>query len=308
MEYTHAETAWLVNLPVVAIVVVAILLISALAMTKSGRLAAYVLDWRRSAIAKRRMITPELVYHADDVHPGVLTAAAWSAMVIGAAIGSLSANAVVAVAAGVLLTGVVLIGVMYVSERRYVQRLDAMLTQAVGRLATQMRSGQGFTVAMELIISDLEESPLKREWSWLLRTIGAPTSSGLATESAVCDALARQTPSQRHAAFLLHLASALQASHQERTRMIEAAYHGMVTAQQRMSLLNAELSQMRNSGVVLFLANAVILVYLGLVQTSRLITAYSSPYGAIVGTVLAIVVLAPLIGGWLLGQYDDVLY
>lgn len=308
MRYTHAETSWLVNLPVVAIVVVAILLISALAMTKSGRLAAYVLDWRRSSAAKRRMITPDLVYYADDVHPGVLTAAAWSSMVIGAVIGSLSANAVISVASAALLTGVAVIGVTYVSERRYVQRLDAMLTQAVGRLATQMRSGQGFTVAMELIIGDLEEGPLKREWSWIIRSIGAPTLNGMATESAVCDALARQTTSQRHAAFLLHLASALQASHQERTRMIEAAYHGMVSAQQRMSMLNAELSQMRNSGIVLFLANAVILVYLGFVQTPRLITAYSSPYGIIVGPVLALVVLAPLIGGWLLSQYEDVLY
>lgn len=308
MEYTHAETAWTVNLPVVAVVAIGILVISALASTQYGRIVAQILDWRRMVGARRRVVEAELVYHPDDVNPATLTMAAVSAMMLGAAVGALFANVVIAVAAAVALTGIVVIGVLFLSERRYVQRLEATLTQTVGRLATQMRSGQGFTVALDTIIVDLDEGPLKREWTWIIRTIGTPTSRGLANESVVCDALARQTPSRQHAAFLLHLAAALQASHQERTRMIEAAYQGMVSAQQRTSMLKAELSQMRNSGVVLFLANAVILVYLGVVQTGRLITAYTSPYGVVVGPILALIVLAPLIGGWLLSQYDDVQY
>lgn len=308
MGLTHAETAWTVNLPIVAVVAIASIMAYALAMTRMGIVGARILDWHRS-ITKRRPGAPiELIYRPDIMPPHVLTAMSLIAMIIGAAIGSLIGSIAVSLAAAAILTGLTIAASIAIAEQRYIQRLESALPQQVGRLAVQMRAGQGFNVALETVVADLSDGPLKREWRWVLDTIGSPTSSGLATDSHVCGALARQTPSRRHAAFMVHLEAALRAAHQERTRMIEAAYDSMMKSQQRMSLISAELAQMRNSGVVLFLANIVIIGYLAVVQTSRFVAAYASEFGIIVGPLIAAVMLAPLIGGHVLSRFDDVMY
>lgn len=65
---------------------------------------------------------------------------------------------------------------------------------------------------------------------------------------------------------------------------------------------------MRNTGIALFLINVGITLYLFIVQHERFLTAYRSEMGVLAGAVLALVVGAPLIGGYLLGRAEDITY
>jgi hypothetical protein len=82
----------------------------------------------------------------------------------------------------------------------------------------------------------------------------------------------------------------------------------MQASDRRASMLATELSQMRNTGIALFLINVGITLYLFVVQNERFLTAYRSEIGVIVGAVLALVVSLPLVGGYLLGRAEDVTY
>jgi hypothetical protein len=48
--------------------------------------------------------------------------------------------------------------------------------------------------------------------------------------------------------------------------------------------------------------------YLALTQWERFVAAYSGPLGLPVGTLLAVVLIAPFVGGILLSQADDLNY
>lgn len=310
MALTHEETAWMTNLPFVSILALLLLGLAALANTRFGLAAVRLLDVRRIPLhrAPRTTIMTELVYAPDVVRPDLLAFVTLTGMAIGAVVGAATANIALSIVAAAATGGLSVALTLYAAEQRYIASIDRMLVQAVGRLATQMRAGQGFSVALETIVAQLPESPLKQEWTWLLRTVGTPISSGIASDVIVCRALAAQTPSKRHASFLVHLETALQSSHQECTRMIGAAYDAMVKSQKMRADMDAELAQMRNSGIVLFLANALIVAYLAIVQWTRFVTAYSSEFGLVVGPIIAAATLAPLIGGYFLGKFEDVAY
>ena len=308
MQLTHEETAWLLNLPLVATLIVVLIGVGTLATTRFGLAAVRLLDVRRILSRDHSAAAIELVYVPDIIRPGLLVASALLAMALGGVAGALTSNVALGIALSAGLAGITVALALYLAEQRYIDRVDRALVQAVGRLATQMRAGQGFSVALDSVAAQLPPGPLKQEWTWIVRTCGAPTSAGIATDAMVCRALSVQTPSKRHASFLVHLETALQSSHQECTRMIGAAYDAMVKSQKMRADMDAELAQMRNSGVVLFLANAIIIIYLAVVQWDRFLTAYSSSFGVVVGPIIAVAMLSPLIGGYFLSKFDDVVY
>lgn len=305
---THPETVWLADIPPLAATIAAILVLTLLMRSRLGT----ALD----AYLARRFTRPgaDLLDPALRWRPPVIAASRLLAICIVAAIVIL----VVVSRIGPLLVAVVLAGpatalliwaLLWFEEQRYVTRIDAALPATVGRLEAQLRAGSGLQPAIEKVIADMPASPLKAEWSWFLERLGQPLAAGsLATATAVCAALRAQTPSRRHATFLGHLEIAIDQPHASLVQRVRAAYEAMQASDRRISMLATELAQMRNTGVALFLINVGITLYLFIVQQERFVTAYSSDMGVLVGAMLALVVSAPLIGGYLLGRAEDITY
>ena len=305
---THPVTAWLADLTPLAATIAAILIVTFLMQSRLGS----ALD----AWLARRFTPPgaDIVDPALRWRPPVIAASRLLAVCVIAALVIL----VILSRVGPLLVAVVLAGpatallvwaLLWFEERRYVARIDAALPAFVGRLEAQVRTGSGLQPAIEKVIADMPASPLKAEWSWFLERLGQPIANGLlATAATVCAALRAQTPSRRHATFLGHLEIAIEQPHAALVQRIRAAYEAMQASNRRVSMLTTELSQMRNTGIALFLINVGITLYLFVVQNERFLTAYRSEIGVIVGAVLALVVSLPLIGGYLLGRAEDVTY
>ncbi|MGB9751222.1 MAG: hypothetical protein C0183_09445 [Roseiflexus castenholzii] len=305
---TYPETAWLADLPPLAATIAAIL---ALTLLMHSRLGA-ALD----AYLAQRFTRPgaDLLDPALRWRPPVMSASRLLAICVIAALAIL----IVVSRIGPLLVAIVLMGpvtaliiwaLLWFEEQRYATRIDATLPATVGRLEAQLRAGSGLQPAIEKVIADMPASPLKAEWSWFLERLGQPLAAGaLATATMVCAALRAQTPSRRHATFLSHLEIAIDQPHAALVQRVRAAYEAMQASDRRASMLATELAQMRNTGIALFLINVGITLYLFIVQHERFLTAYRSDIGVGVGAVLALVVGAPLIGGYLLGRAEDIAY
>ncbi|MFQ3630800.1 type II secretion system F family protein [Roseiflexus sp.] len=305
---THPETVWLAEATPLAATIAAILVVTLLMRSRLGAaLDTYLAQ--RFTRPGADLLDPALRWHPPVISASYLLAicviAALVILIVMSRVGPLLVAIVLAGPATALLIWVLL----WVEEQRYAVRLDEALPASVGRLEAQLRSGSGLQPAIEKVIADMPASPLKTEWSWLLERLGQPIAGGsLATATTVCAALRAQTPSRRHATFLGHLEIAIDQPHTSLVQRVRAAYESMQASDRRASLLATELAQMRNTGIALFLINVGITLYLFIVQHERFVTAYRNDAGVLVGTVLALVVGAPLIGGYLLGRTEDITY
>jgi Flp pilus assembly protein TadB len=305
---THPESVWLVEATPLAATIAAILVLTLLMRSRLGTALDAHLS-QRFTRPGAALLDPALRWHPPVMSASRLLAicviAALAILIVVSRIGPLLVAIVLAGPATALLIWVLL----WFEEQRYVTRIDAALPATVGRLEAQLRAGSGLQPAIEKVTADMPVSPLKAEWSWFLERLGQPLITGsLATATTVCAALRAQTPSRRHATFLSHLEIAIDQPHALLLQRVRAAYEAMQASDRRASTLATELAQMRNTGVALFLINVGITFYLFIVQHERFLTAYSSDAGVFVGAVLALVVGAPLIGGYLLGRAEDVVY
>src|SRR5581483_11236252 len=194
---------------------------------------------------------------------------------------------------------------LWIRAQQYMTALDRALPAAVGRLGTQLRSGSGIQPALEKVVADLPNGPLKAEWAYIIAHFGAPLPGGsLATPQQVVAALAAQTPSPRHARLLGHMEVALGQTHDVLIKRVQAAYSALHAAEQRRSSAATELAQMRYSGIAIGLAGVGMATYLALTQWARFTLAYQGPIGLVAGVIVGTVLVMPFIGGFLLARTD----
>jgi len=305
---THAESAWIANAVPLCLVVGTILLFAVLLR---GRLRAALSAFlaQRAARARTEIIEPVLFWTPPIASAGTLLAFCLLAVLIILVI----LNTIVPLFIGLILAGpataLLLWLLLWVQEQRYVSALDRALPAAVGRLGAQLRGGSGIQPALHKVLTDLPDGPLRAEWTYLIAHFGTPLNRGaLATPQQVVAALAAQSPSRRHAAFLVHMEVALGQTHDVLSRRVQAAYGALHAAEQRRSQASTELSQMRYSGFAIGLAGVGMAAYLALTQWQRFTSAYSGPLGLVVGLIVGSVLVAPFIGGFLLSRADDLDY
>ncbi len=305
---THPETVWLADIPPLAATIAAILVMTLLIRSRLGTaLDAYLAQ--RFTRPGADLLDPVLRWRPPVIAAPRLLAICIVAVIVILVVVSRIGPLLVAVVLAGPATALLIWALLWFEEQRYVTRIDAALPATVGRLEAQLRAGSGLQPAIEKVIADMPASPLKAEWSWFLERLGQPLAAGsLATATAVCAALRAQTPSRRHATFLGHLEIAIDQPHASLVQRVRTACEAMQASDRRASMLATELAQMRNTGIALFLINVGITLYLFIVQHERFVTAYSSDMGVLVGSVLALVIGAPLIGGYLLGRSEDITY
>ncbi len=305
---THPESAWIANAVPLWLAVGTILLSTLLLR---GKLRAALLAYlaRRAAGSYTSPIDPQLLFTPPITSESKLLACCLIAvlvlLVVLSKIMALFIALLLAGPATALLTWLLL----WMQEQQYVAKLDRALPAAVGRLGAQLRSGSGIQPALDKVMSDLPDGPLKAEWRYIIQRFGTPVNGGaLATPQQVVAALAAQSPSSRHATFLGHMEVALGQTHDVLIRRVQAAYTALHAAEQRRSQASTELSQMRYSGIAIGLAGTGMAAYLALTQWKRFTLAYQGPLGLAVGVVMGAVLIAPFIGGFLLSRADDLDY
>jgi hypothetical protein len=307
---THPETAWLVTMVIPALTAAA-LIVAALLLR--GRLAVLVgqLQARRAArrVRGEAGIDPALHWSPETVAPERVVTICLGVASVAAVTLTLAAPPALALLLGAPVTGLVAWGLLAAAERRYVARLEAELTGAVGRLSALLRANNGLRPALERVIAGLAEGPLRDEWAFLLVRQGAPLSQGgIATPQQVFTALAEQTASRRHAVLLNHLAAAAGQPQEVIARRAEAAYAALQASERRRDEAATELAQVRYSGIAVGLAGVTMALYLGWAQWERAAAAYSTPLGAAVGAVVLAALALPVAGAMLLSQVEDTDY
>jgi hypothetical protein len=212
--------------------------------------------------------------------------------------------------AGGLLSGLLTLPAAVSVTRGQVQRrLDAALTPAVGRLSTQLGGGVGMRRALERISPTLDDAQLAAEWHYLLQEPGRPLAhGGVVTLRQALSVLAQQTVSPRHAVFLLHLAAAADQPHELLARRSAAAYAALQVSARRRAEAQAELAQMRYSGLAIGLAGIIMAGYLAATQWPRMTAAYSGPGGGIAAVLVLLSLAAPLVGAVLLSDVAEIDY
>jgi hypothetical protein len=308
---THPATAWLISATPPALVAAA-LLVTFLLLRGRLALAFALLQSRRAARRQRHaegLPDPALAWTPTTIDPG--RAVAICAGVVGALAAGLSliAPTFIALALAAPLAAILIWALLSAAEARYIAAVNRSLTAAVGRLSALLKSGSGFRSAVDRVVADLPAGPLRDEWRYLLTRQGANLASGgIATPQQVVAALAEQTTSPRHATLLSHLSVAVGQPQDVLARRCEAAYAAIQASDRRREEAVTELAQMRYSGIAVGMAGVAMAAYLTLTQWERVAAAYSTPLGAVVGTVVAASLALPIIGGLLLARADDVDY
>jgi hypothetical protein len=306
---THPETAWL-TLTVTPALTAAALIVAGLLLR--GRLAVALASLRTRRAARRHAasaLDPALAWTPEFIPPERLVALSLGAAVAVAVALTLAAPPALAVLAGAPATALVAWALLAAGERRYVARLDRDLTAAVGRLSALLRANTGLRPALERVIAGLPAGPLRDEWAFLLTRQGAPLAGGsIATPQQVFTALAEQTPSRRHGALLNHLAASAGQPQDVVARRCEAAYAALQAEERRRDEMATELAQVRYSGLAVGLAGVAMAAYLAWGQWERLVAAYSSPLGLVVGPVVLGALALPIVGGVLLARVEDADY
>ncbi|MFV9507902.1 MAG: hypothetical protein AB4911_25420 [Oscillochloridaceae bacterium umkhey_bin13] len=307
---THPTTAWLIYAVMPALVAVALLLSLSLARP---RLAQVVLA-ARAQRAQRSLANLPADLRPDPAllwMPAALPATTLASLALGTATLLSFALATLLGLGTALILGLplaLLIGWLLelVARQRYTTQLDQALTPAVGRLSALLRGGVGLRLALERVVGDLPEGPLRHEWIFLATRQGLPLQGGgVATAAQVITAMADQTPSRRHAAFLNHLGAAVGQPQEVQARRCEAAYTALQMASRRRDEAVTELAQMRYSGLAVGLAGLGMAIYLLLTQWDRAVLAYASPLGMLVAGMVVVALLLPILGGILLTQVAD---
>lgn len=307
--YTHPESLWLV-LGVPLWITIAGLL--ALTLALRGRMLAALADLLQQHARRgdRRLPdAPHLHWTPTIATPGQLLAVLLlAALVLIATLSRIAPMFTALLLAGPALTLIVW-GLLLALEARYRSNLERALPAAVGRLAGLLRGGSSFTAALNRVIDDLPAGPLRAEWEFIAAALATPVgAAGIATSAQAVAALAEQTPSPRHGALLGHLEVALDQPHDVLTRRVQAAASALYAAEQRRSAAATELAQMRYSGIAIGLAGAGMSAFLWLTQPDRFAQAYGGPFGAVAAALLITALLAPIAGGMLLAQIDDIEY
>lgn len=309
-EYTvtHPETAW-IALAVPLWLTMGTILLFALLLRGKLRASVRIFLEQRAAKGRNTLIEAALLWTPPIVSEQRLLAFCLIAILIVLVVLSKVILWFVALLLAGPATALLTWLLLWMQEQRYVSALDRALPAAVGRLGAQLRSGSGIQPALEKVVADMAESPLKAEWTYIIAHFGTPLDGGmLATPQQVVAALLAQTPSRRHAALLGHMEVALGQTHDVLIRRIQAAYTALHAAEQRRSQASTELSQMRYSGIAIGLAGVGMAAYLALTQWQRFTLAYQGPLGLAVGIVVGSVLIAPFIGGFLLSRADDLDY
>jgi Flp pilus assembly protein TadB len=302
---THPETAWIAN-SVPLLLTVATILLFTLLLRGKLRAALHTYLVQRAAKGTSNPVETPLLWTPPITTEGRLLAfclvSVLVVLVVLSKIVPLFIAMVLAGPASALLMWLLL----WMQEQKYVGALDRALPAAVGRLGAQLRAGSGIQPALEKVVVDLPDGPLKAEWSYIIARFGTPLTGGmLATPQQVVAALTAQTPSRRHAAFLGHMEVALGQTHDVLIRRVQAAYTALHAAEQRRSQASTELSQMRYSGMAIGGAGLFMALYLALTQWQRFVAAYTGPLGLVVGSIMAVVLIAPFVGGFLLSRAED---
>jgi hypothetical protein len=310
---THPETAWIAN-AVPLLLTVAIILLVTLLLRGKLRAALHTYLVQRAAkgiggAAREPLVPTPLLWTPPITTEGRLLTFCLIAVLILLAVLSQLVPLFVAIVLAGPATAVLLWLLLWMQEQRYIATLDRALPAAVGRLGAQLRAGSGIQPALEKVVTDLAAGPLKAEWTYIIAHFGTPLAgSALATPQQVVAALAAQSPSRRHAAFLGHMEVALGQTHDVLIRRVQAAYAALHAAEQRRSQASTELSQMRYSGMAIGGAGLFMAGYLALTQWQRFVAAYTGPLGLVVGSIMAVVLLAPFVGGFLLSRADELDY
>lgn len=307
-QVTHPATAWLVDVVPLATTIAVILLMSLLLRGRL-RTALHTLIEQRAAHGHAASIEATLRWTPPIVSAQRLLLLCVLALVLVLlALSRIAPLFVALVLAGPALAGLLWL-LLWWQEQQYVARLDAALPAAVGRLVAQLTSGNAIKPALEALIVDLPEGPLRAEWTFIVTTLGAPLArGGVAVPEDVVAALAAQTPSRRHATFLRHVAVALGQTQDVLIRRCAAAYRGLHADAQRQSQAATELSMMFYSGVAISLAGGTLTLYLAITQWERFAAAYAGTIGTVVGCVVAGLLLMPMVVGYLLSRADDFAY
>jgi hypothetical protein len=272
---THPETAWIEGAVPLLITIAAILLLALLLRGKlHTALHRYLV--KRAANGRRSPVEAALLWTPPIASEGRLLAFCLTAVLVILVILSQLAPLFVALLLSGPATALLLWLLLWVQEQRYINRLDRALPTAVGRLGAQLRSGSGIQPALQKVVADLPDGPLKAEWSFIIAHFGTPLIGGaLATPQQIAAALVAQTPSRRHAAFLGHMEVALGQTHDVLVRRVQAAYAALHAAEQRRSQASTELSQMRYSGMAIGGAGLFMASYFALTQWDQFVAAYS---------------------------------
>lgn len=302
---THPETAWLATSVLLWIAIAGVL--GATLLLRGRMLAACSALLRRRA-GQAPLPEPALAWSPPVVGPGRLLAITLIAGLLAVAGLTLVAPLFVAMVLAAPAVTLLVWAALRLLEARYVAALDRELPAAVGRLGAALRSGASFQGALERVAGDLPAGPLRAEWDFLLDRLTAPVGRGVAGPAQVAAALARQTPSPRHAALLEHLEVALGQTHDVLVRRVEAAADALFAAERRRSAAATELAQMRYSGVAIGLAGLAMFAYLAATQHERLARAYAGPLGLPAGVAVALALAAPFVAGAVLGRTEDLEY
>ena len=305
---THPETAWLALatptfLAIAVLLILGIILHAGVSKELAVRIARLTTPAPTFPVEAALLWAPPVVGESQ-----LLTICLGCAAVVSVGLLKLMPTLLAPLAAGPLTVGLIYLA-QRLLEARYRGRLDKTLVASVGRLSAQLRSGQGIQGALNKVIDDMPDGPLKSEWQFIVERMGVPLPSGaLATPAEVVAALAAQTPSRRHASFLQHLEVALTQTFDVLVRRVDAAYHALQHDEQRASQASTELSQMRYSGLAVGGAGLFMAAYLFFTQSERMARAYSGALGTIAAVIVVAALLSPLVAGILLSQADDVDY
>lgn len=307
---THPETAWLALAVAPALTAAGVLVLGLLIR---GRLALLLAALQARRVARRTPAgarpDPALVWLPATVVPERLVALCLGVAVVTSATLTLAVTPSLAALMGAPVTACIAWTLLTLAEHRYVALLDRDLTAAVGRLSALLRASNGLRPAIERVLSGLPTGPLRDEWTFLLTRQGTPLAGdGIATPGQVFTALADQTPSRRHAVLLNHLAAAVGQPQDVVASRCEAAYSALQASNRRRDEAATELAQVRYSGIAVGLAGVTMAVYLAWSQWERVVIAYSSTLGAVIGVLVVGALTLPIAGGLLLARVDDADY
>lgn len=301
---THPETAWLVR--AVPALLAALITMTATFIFRQP-LVQFLARFDRSR--SQAVCDPALVWRPALLETNTaLLLAGGAATLSSLVLGWISSIWLALAAAPVVAALVVRIG-FAVSQSRYNRHLERELTPAIGRLSALLSGGLGLRTALERVLADMDDGPLRNEWMWLLRQQGTPLADGsIATLRQVITALAAQTSASRHATLLNHLAVAADQPQDLQARRCAAAYAALQVSERRREEALTELAQMRYSGLAVGGAGCLMALYLIATQWERVRIAYSTPLGMVFAVIVTLALLAPMIGGFLFSQIEDVDY
>ncbi len=331
---THPQMAWLVDAVPVFFVLVSLLIVLLLLREHLTRATVFYQSRKREQGSKklherlrRKVATmekstrdrelkrleellipdPVLVFTPKTVTEGQVVIYCLLASIIVLSSMAFIPALFVALALAGPVAALIVLAFMYRANRRYIAQLDRALPAAVGRLYAFMKAGRGFRESISRVINDMEDGPLKQEWTFLYARVGSTLGrGGVATAAQVAGALSVQTPSGRHQAFLSHMAVALNQANDAQMKRLQAAYDALQQSERRRSEAVTQLAQVRYSGLVIGLAGVFMALYLVVTQWEQALLAYTrTALGPLMALLIVCALAAPMIGGMVLSQVED---